>query len=176
MAEPIVASYVQVEHDWTVTVSGYGKELTGDAPGIIAARDRADELVADLGPDAAGATVVHLLNGSALEFTAAYMTARLARHEEPAATPDDKDDRDSPDSRDIPDSAQEGPGEPAEKPAEEPRPAAERKPQSKSARRPRAKLTADIGDALTAARPKPSPEPASVKAESRVAEAAAQGS
>jgi hypothetical protein len=168
MAEPIVASYVQEKHDWTVTVSGYGKELTGGAPGIIAARDRADEFVTELGPDAQRATVVHLLNGSALEFTAAYMTARLTR---PAAPPDVKDDQDS---------AEEEPQQPAEErveePVEESRSSVERKPQSKSARRPRAKLTADIGDALTAARPKPNPEPASVNADSRVAETAAQGS
>ncbi|MFE0022666.1 hypothetical protein [Amycolatopsis sp. NPDC059021] len=76
MVEPITATYVQEDADWTITVSGHGKELTARAPGIIAARDRTDQLVEKLAPEGKS-TVVHLLNGSALEFTTAYMTARL---------------------------------------------------------------------------------------------------
>lgn len=126
MAEPIVARYAQEGDDWTVTVSGHGKVLTAQAPGIIAARDNTDQLVDQFGPAAKGATVVHLLNGSALEFTSAYMTARLTRPE-PA---------------------------PIEPVAETPAlPAAEKKPRAKTTRRPKAKLTTDIGDALTAAKP-----------------------
>ncbi|WP_142001245.1 hypothetical protein [Amycolatopsis cihanbeyliensis] len=79
MAEAITATYVQEDEDWSITVSGLGKELAARAPGIIAARDRADQLVEELGPDSKGTTVVHLLEGSALEFTTTYMTARLAR-------------------------------------------------------------------------------------------------
>lgn len=87
MTEPITASYVQEDDDWQVTVSGSGKELTGRAPGIIAARDRADQLVEKISPPERS-TVVHLLNGSALEFTAAYMTARLTLPEmEPLVIP-----------------------------------------------------------------------------------------
>ncbi|MEV6828901.1 hypothetical protein [Amycolatopsis sp. NPDC051102] len=76
MVETITATYVQEDADWAITVSGRGKELTARAPGIIAARDRADQLVEELAGDGK-ATVVHLLNGSALDFTSAYMTARL---------------------------------------------------------------------------------------------------
>jgi hypothetical protein len=76
MVEAITATYVQEDADWAITVSGHGKELTARAPGIIAARDRADQLVEELGGNGR-ATVVHLLNGSALDFTSAYMTARL---------------------------------------------------------------------------------------------------
>ncbi|MET8849353.1 hypothetical protein [Amycolatopsis sp. NPDC004625] len=76
MVEMITAMYVQEDADWAVTVSGHGKELTARAPGIIAARDRADQLVEELAGDGRS-TVVHLLNGSALDFTSAYMTARL---------------------------------------------------------------------------------------------------
>ena len=76
MVEAITATYVQEDADWAITVSGRGKELTARAPGIIAARDRADQLVEQLAGDAK-TTVVHLLNGSALDFTSAYMTARL---------------------------------------------------------------------------------------------------
>ena len=76
MVEAITAAYVQEDADWTITVSGGGKKLTARAPGIIAARDRADQLVEQLAANGK-TTVVHLLNGSALDFTSAYMTARL---------------------------------------------------------------------------------------------------
>jgi hypothetical protein len=76
MVETITATYVQTGDDWTITVSGLGKQLTARAPGIIAARDRTDQLVEKLTPEGR-TTVVHLLNGSAFEFTSAYMTARL---------------------------------------------------------------------------------------------------
>lgn len=76
MVETITATYKHDNDDWTITVSGRGKELTGKAPGIIAARDRADQLVEKLAPNERP-TVVHLLNGNALEFTSAYMAARL---------------------------------------------------------------------------------------------------
>lgn len=88
--DPITAAYVQDDADWTITVSGLGKTLTARAPGIIAARDRADQLVEKLAPEQNGRTVVHLLNGSAFDFTAAYIQARLARPaaEEAKAAPD----------------------------------------------------------------------------------------
>jgi hypothetical protein len=82
MVEPIMAIYVQENDDWTITVSGLGNSLTARAPGIIAARDRTDQLVEKLTPEGRP-TVVHLLNGSALEFTATYMTARLTRPQMP---------------------------------------------------------------------------------------------
>ncbi|MFF4594725.1 hypothetical protein [Amycolatopsis sp. NPDC001319] len=76
MVETITATYAHENDDWTITVSGRGGERTAKAPGIIAARDRADQLVDELAPDGRP-TVVHLLNGSALEFTSSYMAARL---------------------------------------------------------------------------------------------------
>lgn len=85
MAEPIEANYVQDGDDWTITVSGRGKKLTAKAPGIIAARDRADQLVEQLAPDDEYRTVVHLLGGDAVQFTTTYLTARMARPEPPAA-------------------------------------------------------------------------------------------
>ncbi|ATY14335.1 hypothetical protein CU254_30885 [Amycolatopsis sp. AA4] len=87
MVETITATYEHDNDDWTITVSGRGKELTGKAPGIIAARDRADQLVEKLAPNERP-TVVHLLNGNALEFTSAYMAARLTLPEiEPLEIP-----------------------------------------------------------------------------------------
>lgn len=84
MADPIEAHYTPDGDDWTVAVTGRGKTLTGRAPGLIAARDRADQLVEQLAPEEVGhKTVVHMLNGDAVEFTTAYLTARLARTEEP---------------------------------------------------------------------------------------------
>lgn len=89
MADPIEAHYTPDGDDWTVAVKGRGRTLTGRAPGLIAARDRADQLVEQLAPQEPGRrTVVHMLNGDALEFTEAYLTARLARTEpaQPAPT------------------------------------------------------------------------------------------
>ncbi|WP_407655565.1 hypothetical protein [Amycolatopsis rhabdoformis] len=74
--ETITATYAHDNDDWTITVSGRGEARTAKAPGIIAARDRADQLVDELAPEGRP-TVVHLLNGSALEFTSSYMAARL---------------------------------------------------------------------------------------------------
>jgi hypothetical protein len=90
--EAITATYVQEDEDWTVSVSGLGKNLTGRAPGLIAARDHADQLVEKLGPQGRSTTVVHLLHGSALEFTSAYLTARLSRSEDavPAQATDER--------------------------------------------------------------------------------------
>lgn len=83
MAEPIEANYVPDGDDWTITVSGRGKQLSASAPGIIAARDRTDQLVEELAPDEEYRTVVHLLNGDAVQFTTAYLTARMAKPEVP---------------------------------------------------------------------------------------------
>jgi hypothetical protein len=88
MADPIEVNYSPDGDDWTVTVTGRGQTLTGRAPGLIAARDRADQLVEQLTPDEPGRkTVVHLLDGDAVEFTTAYLTARLAKTPEPAPEP-----------------------------------------------------------------------------------------
>ena len=76
--DPIQADYQRDGDDWTIKVSSGGKTLTGQAPGLIAARDRADQLVEKLVPNVEHPTVVHLLNGDALEFTTAYLNARLA--------------------------------------------------------------------------------------------------
>ncbi|GAA4667546.1 hypothetical protein [Amycolatopsis dongchuanensis] len=145
MAEPITAIYVQEDEDWSVTVSGHGKTLTGHAPGIIAARDNVDQLVESLGPDAKGATVVHLLNGSALEFTAAYMTARLARPEVTASEPSEPEASDAASSEVA---SSESSVVAADVPEQQSEERAAAKPQNKASRRPKAKLTADIGDAL----------------------------
>jgi hypothetical protein len=87
MAEPIQANYVPDGDDWTITVSGRGKTLTASAPGIIAARDRTDQLVEELAPNEEHRTVVHLLNGDAVLFTTAYLTARMAKSEPSPASP-----------------------------------------------------------------------------------------
>lgn len=79
MPDPIEVNYVPDGDDWQVTVSGRGQQLTGRAPGLIAARDRADQLVEKVAPEQKFRTVVHLLNGDALEFTTAYLTARLGK-------------------------------------------------------------------------------------------------
>ena len=79
MPDPIEVNYVPDGDDWQVTVAGRGQRLTAKAPGLIAARDRADQLVEKIAPEEKFRTVVHMLEGDALEFTSAYLTARLAK-------------------------------------------------------------------------------------------------
>ncbi|WP_018685099.1 hypothetical protein [Actinokineospora enzanensis] len=84
MYEPILANYIPDGDDWTVEVKGKGQTLTGTAPGLIAARDRADQLVEKIAAGDKKRTVVHTLNGDAVDFTAAYLAARHSPAEEPA--------------------------------------------------------------------------------------------
>ncbi|NYI89752.1 hypothetical protein HNR02_003075 [Amycolatopsis endophytica] len=147
MAVPITAIYVPENDDWAVSVTGAGRSLTARAPGIIAARDQVDQFVEELGAEAKGATVVHLLNGSALEFTAAYMTARLTRPEQaPVEVPEPARPAES---------EAKAAGEPAAEPDAVPA-----QPAPKPDKKPKAKLTANIGDALETAKPTPSAPPA----------------
>lgn len=84
MADPIEVNYTPDGDDWTVTVKGRGQTLTGRASGLIAARDHADQLVEKIAPEDSGPghrTVVHLLDGDAVDFTTAYLTARMAKTE-----------------------------------------------------------------------------------------------
>jgi len=145
MVEAITATYVQEDADWAITVSGHGKELTDRAPGIIAARDRADQLVEELSGEGRN-TVVHLINGSALDFTSAYMTARLTlpklpplevpppgsvpkqqTAEDAAKTPTEKKPK-LPPSKQLPKAVED------RKPAPEPAPEVESKAPAKPAR------------------------------------------
>lgn len=79
MPDPIEVNYVPDGDDWQVTVAGRGQRLTARAPGLIAARDRADQLVERLAPNEKLRTVVHMLDGDALQFTTMYLNARLAK-------------------------------------------------------------------------------------------------
>src|ERR1044072_5556116 len=83
MMEPIEANYVPDGDDWTITIVGRGKKLTAAAPGLIAPRCRADQMVAELAGTEKHRTVVHRLDGDALEFTTAYLSARLAKPAQP---------------------------------------------------------------------------------------------
>lgn len=77
-ATPILVNYRTQGEDWTVDVESEGTVLTEQAPGLIAARDRADQMVEQLtGADTERKpTVVHLLDGDAFAFTTAYLHAR----------------------------------------------------------------------------------------------------
>lgn len=80
MREPITVNYVPNGPNWTVTVAVCGRpeRRSATAPGLIAARDRADQLVAQIQPgDRGKKIVVHLLDGDAFAFTTNYLHARL---------------------------------------------------------------------------------------------------
>lgn len=75
-ALPILVHYQTEGEDWTVNVNAGDTVLTDQAPGLIAARDRADQLVEKLTGEDNRRTVVHLLDGDAYAFTTAYLHAR----------------------------------------------------------------------------------------------------
>ncbi|WP_436494665.1 hypothetical protein [Actinokineospora sp. HUAS TT18] len=89
MFEPIQANYTPDGDDWTIEVTLRGKTLKDTAPGLIAARDRADQLAEKIAPNEDSRTVVHMLEGDAVNFTAAYLTARLGTEPKPAAPADE---------------------------------------------------------------------------------------
>ncbi|GAB3005247.1 hypothetical protein AB0K14_10880 [Actinosynnema sp. NPDC050801] len=73
---PITANYRRAGDDWAITVRAAGKELDATAPGLIAARLAADQLVDEIAPGCADRAVVHLLDGDALAFSVAYLHTR----------------------------------------------------------------------------------------------------
>ncbi|WP_424184680.1 hypothetical protein ACOBQX_22660 [Actinokineospora sp. G85] len=77
MFEPILANYTPDGDDWKVEVTGGDQVLTETAPGLVAARDKAEQLAERIAPGDQPRTVVHTLEGDALEFTSAYLNARL---------------------------------------------------------------------------------------------------
>lgn len=72
----ITANYVPDGDDWLVTVTAGTNSRTVGAPGLIAARDQADQLIEKLAPGASGRVVIHLLDGDGFAFTTAYLQAR----------------------------------------------------------------------------------------------------
>jgi hypothetical protein len=93
-ATPILVNYQPQGEDWTVNVRSDDTVLTEQASGLIAARDRADQMVEQLtsADTRRKPTVVHLLEGVAFAFTTAYLHARhglstLAPPEPKADTP-----------------------------------------------------------------------------------------
>jgi len=76
--QPIVVRYAHSNQKWTVEVSGHGRKLSATASTIVEAKDRADHLVKDISSSLPGTPiVVHLIDGSAIEFTRAYLSALL---------------------------------------------------------------------------------------------------
>jgi hypothetical protein len=91
MHAPITVNYTPDGDDWTVTVAVTGETTTRSAKavGLIAARDQADQMVAQIEPDDDQRRVVHLLNGDAYAFTTSYLHARLGLAQ-PAKTSTDQ--------------------------------------------------------------------------------------
>jgi hypothetical protein len=79
MRAPITVNYTPDGDDWTVTVVVAGEQTArrAKAVGLIAARDQADQMVAQIAPNEDGRRVVHLLDGDAYAFTDSYLKARL---------------------------------------------------------------------------------------------------
>ena len=93
--QAIVARYTRGSEEYSVVVAGHGKELTGAAPDIVAARELTDTLVKQIATEAAiEPIVVHLLEDSAVEFTRSDLDATLfeqqPEHQAGAPQPDNK--------------------------------------------------------------------------------------
>ncbi|WP_367131674.1 hypothetical protein [Saccharothrix sp. HUAS TT1] len=73
---PITANYRRAGDDWEVTVRADGQELDATAPGLIAARLAADQLVDEIAAGFAKRAVVHMLDGDAFAFSVAYLHTR----------------------------------------------------------------------------------------------------
>ncbi|WP_037345070.1 hypothetical protein [Sciscionella sediminilitoris] len=87
MQEPITINYTRDGDDWKLTATRAEEELSASATGLIAARDKADQLVEKLAAGEGEKTVVHLLDGDAFAFTDAYLHARLTTGTGAAAEP-----------------------------------------------------------------------------------------
>lgn len=72
----ITANYIPDGQDWAVTVTDGGAARTARAPGLIAARDKAEQLIEQVAPNATGRVVIHLLDGDGFAFSTAYLQAR----------------------------------------------------------------------------------------------------
>jgi hypothetical protein len=72
----VTANYVPDGEDWTVTVTAGANRKTARAPGLIAARDKADQLIEQVAPNPSGRVVIHLLEGDGFAFSTAYLQAR----------------------------------------------------------------------------------------------------
>ncbi|APU13436.1 MULTISPECIES: hypothetical protein [Actinoalloteichus] len=72
----LVAEYTSDGEDWTITVSNGVETRSAHAAGILAAREATDRLAGELHAGEGSPTIVHLLDGDALAFTSAYLTAR----------------------------------------------------------------------------------------------------
>lgn len=72
----ITANYVPDGDDWSVTVTAGDEKTTARAPGLIAARDKADQIIEEVAPNPNGRVVIHLLDGDGFAFSTAYLQAR----------------------------------------------------------------------------------------------------
>lgn len=73
---PITANYRRDGDDWAITVHAGDRRLEASAPGLIAARLAADQLVDEIAVGRANRAVVHLLDGDAFAFSVAYLHTR----------------------------------------------------------------------------------------------------
>lgn len=92
MLTAIMVDYTRDGDDWTISVANGEQRLTERAPGLIAARDRADTLVESMVSEEKERAVVHMIDGDAFAFTTAYLRARHGTPGPPAAngTPADE--------------------------------------------------------------------------------------
>ncbi|HEY4459773.1 MAG TPA: hypothetical protein VGN81_36010 [Pseudonocardiaceae bacterium] len=77
MSAPIIANYISDGKDWKVTVTSGTETRQTTAPGLLAARDRVNQLTSQIKPEHDTTIVLHLLDGDAYAFTTKYLEAQL---------------------------------------------------------------------------------------------------
>lgn len=85
---PITANYRRDGDDWAVTVCGKGEQRDATAPGLIAVRLAADQLVDEIAAGRPDRAVVHLLEGDAFAFSVAYLHTRAGLAPRQAGEPE----------------------------------------------------------------------------------------
>ncbi|OLR94408.1 hypothetical protein [Actinokineospora bangkokensis] len=91
MQDAVYVDYQESGGGWVVTVKHDGEELVDRADGdLVSARDCANTLIATLAAVHGHRPVVHLLDGDAVAYSAAYLSERAGlpwKREDPAETP-----------------------------------------------------------------------------------------
>ncbi|AHH98045.1 hypothetical protein GCM10010174_05440 [Kutzneria viridogrisea] len=85
--ELLTANYSNNGGTWRVSVESLGRRQEFTATGVLDARSRVDQLMDQIRDAGVLPRTVHLLNGSAAEFTHAYLAAQFTEAARRASVP-----------------------------------------------------------------------------------------
>jgi hypothetical protein len=76
-ASVITVTYMESSGEWRVSLTASDKVFTTRAADLLDARGRVDRLIGKLAKEGISGTSVHMIDGSAVAFTRAYLTAKF---------------------------------------------------------------------------------------------------